>query len=376
MSINSQSFHQFLVDQGVDFFVGVPDSTLKHFCAYITDQLPDSQHIIAANEGGAIGIAAGYYLATQKIPVVYMQNSGLGNAINPLVSLMDPLVYNLPVLLVIGWRGEPGVKDEPQHAKQGLITLPLLDTMQIPYVVLSGDANEVKSAIQQAFACLRAHNAPYALVIKKDMFEKYNPVVMSPPAQYPLLREQAITIIGDMLATNDIVVSTTGMTSRELFEYRESRGVGHARDFLMVGSMGHASQIALGVALQKSSRQVYCLDGDGATLMHMGALAIIGSQKPNNFKHVVINNGAHESVGGQPTVGWKINLPDIAKACGYTWAAVADSETSLKEQLVMLQHTPGPALLEIRVAPGHRSDLGRPTTTPQENKQAFINFLQ
>lgn len=375
MSINSKLFYQLLLDLGTDFFVGVPDSTLKYFCAYITDNLPSSQHIITANEGGAIGLATGYYLATQKIPVVYMQNSGLGNAVNPLTSLTDPLVYGIPMLLIIGWRGEPGTKDEPQHAKQGLITLPLLDTLQIPYSVLDGDYNEAKIITQKAFDYLKKNNSPYALVVKKDVFDEYIPT-KTIGRESKLSREQAINMLGELLDPQDIIVSTTGVTSRELFEYREAKGEGHAKYFLTVGSMGHASQIALGIALQKPDRQIYCLDGDGAAIMHLGSLSIIGTQKPPNFKHIIVNNGVHESVGGQPTVGFQINFPMIAQACGYTSVMTANNINSLKEKLIEFKKISGPALLEIKVSPGHRSDLGRPTTTPQENKRAFIDFLK
>ncbi|MBU1082997.1 phosphonopyruvate decarboxylase [Patescibacteria group bacterium] len=374
MSINSQAFHQLLSKQGVDFFVGVPDSTLKDFCGYITDHLPPNQHIIVANEGGAIALASGYHLATQKIPVVYMQNSGLGNAVNPLISLADPLVYSIPMILLIGWRGEPGVKDEPQHVKQGLITLPMLDALQIPYAVLDNNMSNIENSIQQAIIYTRDKNAPYALVVRKNLFEKYVSTKI-PTVQLLLQREQAIGIIGDTLNPMDIVVSTTGVTSRELFEYREARNQGHEQDFLTVGSMGHASQIALGIALNKSTRQVYCLDGDGAAIMHLGSMAIIGAQKPINFKHILFNNGVHESVGNQPTVGMQIDFQGIARSCGYKTVLMADNEVSLRAQIISLQEATGPAFLEIRVAPGHRSDLGRPTTSPQENKQFLSNFL-
>ncbi|MFA5270091.1 MAG: phosphonopyruvate decarboxylase [Patescibacteria group bacterium] len=375
MSISSQNFLDSLNRAGIGFFTGVPDSTLKSFCAYLTDQLPSSQHIVAANEGGAVGIAAGYNLATGNIPAVYMQNSGLGNAINPLTSLVDPLVYSIPMLLIVGWRGEPGTQDEPQHAKQGLITLPLLSTLGIPNTVVGDSIEMAQSAIELAVNYIASHHAPYALVIKKGLFDKYiDQSVVSAP--YPLLREQVISLILNKLSDSDVVVSTTGMTSRELFEQRERRGEGHAKDFLTVGSMGHASQIALGIALQKPDRQVYCLDGDGAAIMHMGGLAIIGSQLPANFKHIILNNGAHESVGGQPTVGWQIDLPAIARSCGYVAALTAQDEKSINEALLVMQQIKGPVLLEIRVTSGHRADLGRPTATPRQNKQAFMEFIK
>jgi len=375
MSINSQDFYAALSSVGANFFTGVPDSTLKSFCSYITDVLPNSQHIIAANEGGAIGIAAGYHLATGHIPVVYMQNSGLGNAINPLTSLADPLVYSIPMLLIIGWRGEPGSTDEPQHAKQGLITLPLLDTLQIPYRVVDDSIAAAQSTITEAFHYMQAHQAPYALVVKRDLFDKYVNQ-SSVQAAYPLMRERAIELVISQLPTNSIVVSTTGMTSRELFEYRTTTRDSHAKDFLTVGSMGHASQIALGIALQKPEHRVYCLDGDGAALMHLGGIAIIGSQKPPNLTHIIFNNGAHESVGGQPTVGWQIDLPGIARACGYQAALIATDDRSISESMLVLGQIQGPTLLEVRIAPGHRANLGRPTIAPIDNKRAFMDFVK
>ncbi|HCR42000.1 TPA: phosphonopyruvate decarboxylase [Patescibacteria group bacterium] len=375
MSLNSQTFYRDLQDRGIEFFVGVPDSTLKYFCSYITDTVSPNRHIITANEGGAIALAAGYYLATQKIPLVYMQNSGLGNAVNPLTSLVDSSVYGIPMLLMIGWRGEPGVHDEPQHAKQGKITLQQLDVLGIPYAILSDTEASIKPILDVAMKHLAEQRSPYALVVRKDTFAKYS-ATDTRTSLSNLLRERAVANIIDNLDATDIVVSTTGMTSRELFEYRASLGQGHQRDFLTVGSMGHASQIALGIALHKPDRQVYCLDGDGAAIMHMGAMAIIGTQKPANFKHIVINNGAHESVGGQPTAGQSIDLLAIAQACGYSTILLADNTKSLQDQLQILKKATGPAFLEVRVAVGHRDDLGRPTITPQENKQAFINFLQ
>lgn len=371
--INPKDFIERLRKGGVDFFAGVPDSLLKNLCAYITDNVRRENNIIAANEGGAVALAAGYHLATGKVGCVYMQNSGEGNAVNPLLSLMDADVYKIPLLLVIGWRGEPGVHDEPQHVKQGKVTLSLLEAMGIPYAVL--DENWEKQT-DEALHVIKETNCIYALIVRKGTFEEYmlqNQSISS----LPLSREEAIKIVVDKLREDDIVVSTTGMISRELFEYREAKQQGHGADFLTVGSMGHASQIALGIALQKPERRVFVFDGDGALLMHMGGMAIIGDYCPKNLVHIVFNNGAHDSVGGQPTVGQKIDIEAIAKAVGYADVVSADNEMAL---CCAMNHVncaviKGTSLINVNVRKGNRKDLGRPTTTPIQNKEAFMQNL-
>ena len=377
--IRPQFFYDTLAGYGIDFYTGVPDSLLKNLCAYITDHADERHNIIAANEGGAMGLAAGHYLATEQIPVVYMQNSGEGNIINPLASLTDPDVYNIPVLLVIGWRGKPGVHDEPQHVKQGKVTTGLLNVMGIDYTVLSKEEEKAEAQIKKAVAYMHATKQCYALVIEKDTFDTYilqnvekNDLTMS--------REEAIQIVAAALDEKDVIVSTTGMISRELFEYRGQMNQGHERDFLTVGSMGHASQIALGIAMAKSDRRVWCFDGDGATIMHMGSMAIVANKIPKNYIHVVFNNGAHDSVGGQPTVGLKIDLPAVAKAVGYKSAITVSTMEELEKKLSTLNSQlstlGGPILLEVRVRKGNRKDLGRPTTTPIQNKEALMDFLR
>ena len=358
----------------IDFYAGVPDSLLKNICAYISDHLDSRHNIIAANEGGAVGIAAGYHLATSKIPVVYMQNSGEGNIINPLASLTDKEVYNIPVLLLIGWRGKPGVHDEPQHVKQGKVTLPLLDTMGINYQVLSQDESVAETQIAEAVAYMKQTNEVYALVVEKNTFDTYT-LQNKVENALTLSREEAIQTVAAALGPKDCIVSTTGMISRELFEYRTAMGQSHERDFLTVGSMGHASQIALGIALEKPDRHVWCFDGDGAVIMHMGSMAITASKAPVNFIHVLFNNGAHDSVGGQPTVGLDIDVPAIAKAVGYKHAFSVDSAGGLQEILRSPEILEGPTLIQVCVRKGNRKDLGRPTTTPIENKNALMHFL-
>lgn len=372
--VSPKFFIDTLKSYDIDFFAGVPDSLLKNICAYLTDHFPANQNIIAANEGGAMGIAAGYHLATGKIPVVYMQNSGEGNIINPLASLTDKEVYNIPVLLIIGWRGRPGVHDEPQHVKQGKVTTGLLNTMEINYAILPKDEDGAAKQIKIAADYMKSTNECYALVIEKDTFETYQ-LQNVETNKLTLTREEAIQQVAASIEENACIVSTTGMISRELFEYRTVCNEGHERDFLTVGSMGHASQIALGIALQKPDRRVYCFDGDGASIMHMGNMAISASMKCKNYVHVVFNNGAHDSVGGQPTVGLKIDLCAVAKAVGYAATFSVESKEKLQKTLQVVKKTDGPVLLQICVKKGNRKDLGRPTTTPIQNKMALMDFL-
>lgn len=360
---------------GIDFYAGVPDSLLKNVCAYITDHFDAQHNIIAANEGGAVGLAAGYHLATGKVGCVYMQNSGEGNIINPLASLTDREVYHIPMLLLIGWRGRPGMHDEPQHVKQGKVTTGLLNVMGINYEVLSKEEDKAAKQIAKAVRSIKETGEVFALVVEKDTFDSYTlqNVVEN---NYEMSREEAIQLVAASMDDTAVIVSTTGMISRELFEYREAKGQGHERDFLTVGSMGHASQIALGIAMEKKDRRVYCFDGDGATLMHMGGMAIVASKRPENYVHVVFNNGAHDSVGGQPTVGHAIDLPAIAKAVGYREARCVETRADLQCALKAMAGEQGPVLLEVRVRKGNRKDLGRPTTTPIENKEALMKFLK
>jgi phosphonopyruvate decarboxylase len=367
-------FYDALTKHNITFFAGVPDSLLKDICAYITDHTDSDRHIIAANEGNAVALAVGSYLNTGYPGLVYMQNSGLGNAVNPLTSLADPDVYSIPLLMLIGWRGEPGFKDEPQHVKQGKITLQLLETLGIPHSVLPEEPEQALLAMQEATRVMQQSLGPYALVVREGTFQSYA-LQKRIVTAYEMVREDAIKIFAEWNQPEDIVVSTTGKASRELFEHRKHIGrIG--QDFLTVGSMGHASQIALGIALMHPDQQIFCLDGDGAFIMHMGALATIGTQRAPNFKHIVINNGAHDSVGGQPTAGFGIDIPSIARACGYTHAATAETCEQLVTQLDHLRASLGPALLEVRVNRGARPNLGRPTTTPVQNKESFMAMLR
>jgi len=367
-------FFKLLLEQEIYFFAGVPDSILKSFCAYIIDHTSKDNHIICANEGAAVSLAIGYHLATKKNALVYMQNSGLGNAINPLLSLADMEIYSIPMLMVIGWRGEPGRKDEPQHIKQGRVMLAMMEAMGIPYEMLTREPETANNAVRKAVSYMRNNSAPFALIVREGTFDSYALDDVQ-KLSFPLTREDAVKLIIDSLGNEDIVVSTTGMTSREVFEYREELNTGHSRDFLTVGGMGHASQIALEIANQKRNRKVYCLDGDGSAIMHMGAIATNGVQKCENFIHIVINNGAYGSVGGQPTIGFEINFKGVAKAVGYKTILGAETKEEINQNMDMLKKRKGPSFLEIRVNKGYRKDLGRPTITPVENKNVFMEFL-
>lgn len=372
--IRPQYFYDTLKSYSIDFYTGVPDSLLKSLCAYLTENSESTKNIIAANEGGAIGLAAGHYLATKEIPVVYMQNSGIGNAVNPLLSLADEDVYRIPILLIVGWRGEPDIHDEPQHVKQGKITIPLFNTMGIKNEILATEEQEINTQIKRAVHYMQEKQTPYALIIKKGTFEKYK-LSEKTEKHLELEREKAVQLVASALDDNSVVVSTTGKISRELFEYREMKGENHEHDFLTVGSMGHSSQIALGIALAQKNRKIYCFDGDGAIIMHMGSLGIVGNLAPKNFYHILFNNGAHDTVGGQPTIGFDINFIQIAHHLGYKSVISVDNENALQSILHSLDIYEAPVFLEIKVRKGSREDLGRPTTTPIQNKESLMDFL-
>ena len=371
--LRCQDFVAWLEELGVDFYAGVPDSLLKPLCFYLADHAGE-RHVVTANEGGAVALACGYHLATGKVPLVYLQNSGQGNTINPLLSLADPGVYSIPMLLLIGWRGEPGVKDEPQHIKQGKVTASLLEAMDLPYRVLAPEPEAARRCVDELLAIAAAEGRPVALMVRKGTFEPYEPTGQA-GGDFEMTREQAIEAVVASLGETDAIVSTTGKISRELYEYRDRAGQGHQREFLTVGSMGHASQIAMGIALAQPDRQVFCLDGDGAMLMHMGGTAVVGAAGVANFKHVILNNGVHDSVGGMATVGLSVSFTGIAKACGYTEAWRVERREDVSERVARLRAASGPALLEIMVRKGARTDLGRPKSSPLENKAAFTEFL-
>lgn len=367
-------FVKLLQEHDIDFFSGVPDSQLKPLCDYLINMYGISNnHIIAVNEGNAVALAAGYYLSTGKIPCVYLQNSGLGNIVNPVTSLLNDKVYAIPCVFIIGWRGEPNVHDEPQHVFQGEITLKMLDVLEIAYMIIDRNTTEkeIEDKMNEIEGLLNLGKS-VAFVVKKHALY-YNDKV-NYKNNYKMLREDIIRAIVDV-SKEDIIVSTTGKTSRELFEIREQKGQLHKYDFLTVGSMGHSSTIALAIALNKPNKRVWCIDGDGAALMHMGAMALIGAKSPGNYIHVIINNEAHESVGGQPTIAHSINFSQIALGCGYKAVYHIATYDELNEVLFKIKDERGPILLEVKSAIGSRDDLGRPTTTPIQNKKVFMDYL-
>jgi phosphonopyruvate decarboxylase len=363
-----------LKNEGIEFFTGVPDTLLKDLCTYFQENVPRNEHVITANEGNAIALAAGRYVATGRPSLVYMQNSGLGNAVNPLTSLADPEVYSIPMLLLIGWRGEPGVKDEPQHLKQGRITLDLLETMEIPCWILDRDSNS-RSVVAEACSAMRRGQAPVAIVVRENTFENY-PRPAELPARYVLRREVAIQRIVERLHKQDIIISTTGHISRELYEIRTMIGCDTALDFLTVGSMGHTASIALGLALGRPDRRIFCLDGDGSAIMHMGMLPVIGALGVPNLTHIVLNNGVHGSVGGQPTAGFYCDLRAMAQASGYREAIYAETAEHIDAAINRANAERGPIFIEVRVQHGARNNLARPRMTPLENRNALMRQLE
>ena len=369
MMIEPQFFFEALRNRGIGFYAGVPDSLLANFCAYVDDQGGRDQHLITASEGNAVALAMGFHMATGKAAAVYMQNSGLGNAVNPLTSLADPEVYKVPMLLIIGWRGEPGIKDEPQHIKQGRITLSQLEVLEIPHWVLSADS-DVKAILDAALDHMTAYSSPVALVVRKDTFASYKPKLKRSEFS-TLMREAALERLLGLCSPDDLIVSTTGKTSREVFELRAKNGQAQ-RDFLTVGGMGHTSSIALGVAIGQPQRRIVCLDGDGSLLMHMGAMPVIAGFKPARFVHILLNNGSHESVGGQATAATNLDFGQLAKACGYARYEVANTLEGLQTAWAKIANTTGPVFLEVKIRNGSREDLGRPTSTAEHNKLAFM----
>jgi phosphonopyruvate decarboxylase len=367
--LHAKELHEYLKENDVTTYFGVPDSLLSPFCSYL--QKESFSNTITANEGNAIGGAIGHYLATGNIALVYMQNSGLSNALDPLTSLADRDVLSIPVILLISWRGEPGKNDEPQHIRPGAITLGLLDSAKIPHVILSSNPVKVQEQIAEARRDAMSNSRPYALILKEDTLEPTGDT----PAElqlYAMTREIAIQAIADSLSTSDILVAGIGKTSRELSEYRDNTGGSHTNDILVTGGMGHASSIAHSIATQKTDRTVFCLDGDGAAIMHLGVLTTIGASSSGNFVHIILNNGKHDSVGGQPTLGFSIDFCAIAKACGYQSARMIETKDHIASAIAEARKSNGPAILEIRIRGGARKELSRPTISPSANKVMFM----
>lgn len=372
--LDPADFYSVLRDNNMDSYFGVPDSLLKDFAGYLADNAPAEKHVITANEGSAVAMATGYHLATKRFPVVYMQNSGIGNAVNPLLSMTDARVYSVPMLLMVGWRGEPGKRDEPQHNVQGKVMTSLLSDLGLQFEVLPDYLEGAEEAVEAAVYHMETRSSPYVFLVKRQCFSKYRQTNLEPD-QYSINREQALRAVLGAMGPWDVNVSTTGFASREVYEIREELKEGHNRDFLTVGSMGHATAIAGGIALGKPSRQVFCIDGDGAALMHLGNMATAGIRQMPNFKHVLINNGAHDSVGGQPTGAFGIDFLQMATSVGYRHVEQVDSEEGITQAMERLRASKGPSLLEIRCNKGARANLGRPKESPKVNKEEFIRFL-
>jgi len=373
--IDANAFLALLQSHGVGFFAGVPDSLLSPLSAQLLETVPADRHIIAANEGSALALVAGYHLATGAVGCAYMQNSGLTNAISPLTSLLDAEVYSVPALLVIGWRGEmvagKQLKDEPQHAKMGRITLDLLSCLEIPHAVLHAEAEDVAECVERILACARTQSRPVALVVRQGTFSGDAAAATASPCA--LTREEALAAVIGALPDDAVVVSTTGKVSRELYELRVARGEQSYGDFLTVGSMGHALQIASGVALARPEKTVVCIDGDGALIMHMGGLAT--SAALPNLVHIVMNNGAHESVGGQPTNGFLIDMPGLARACGYAAAWRACETGEVARAVAQALSARRSSFVEIRTSATSRHDLSRPKGSPREAKRVFMHRI-
>ena len=361
-------------DSGIRFWTGVPDSALKDLCAYASDHLGRGNHIVAANEGNAVAIAVGRFLATGIPSAVYLQNSGLGNTFNPLLSIADSKVYGIPMVLIIGWRGEPDGVDEPQHIRQGETTIAQLEAAMIPAIVLSSEQALASKQVADAVRRTIDTRHPVAVVVRRNAFDRYSSANVGGP-QYPLTREAAVILIAKAVEPDAAIVSTTGMASRELFEYRARAKESHQQDFLTVGGMGHASSIALGIATAQPARPVWIIDGDGAAIMHLGSFAAVAEHAGPSFRHIILNNHAHDSVGGQPTPTSRLSFPNLALAAGYRHAATGETQESVQSGIDVLKSTDGPSLLEIVVSKGARSELGRPTTTPSDNKQSFMSHL-
>ena len=373
--ISCQEFFEILKNKGLTFFTGIPDSTFKDFIKYLDDNNGKSLiNLIACNECESIAISAGYNIATNKVGVVYMQNSGLGKAVNPLTSLCDPEIYSIPVLLLIGWRGEPGKEDAPQHKKMGRIMLNLLETLEIPYSILKPNLKDVVNDMQKAFDYFTTIKGPYALIIKKDFFRNYEMHNLK-IHDYELTREKAISLVMDNLDENDIIISTTGYTSREVYEYRENNKKDHFRSFYNIGSMGCASSIGLSIAIQKPERRILIFDGDAAIIMQMGAFTTVGNIAPVNYIHIVFDNHSHETTGSQPSNSKTVNFVEVALASNYKYGKIVSTEKELLDVIKEIKHQKGPIIIVIRVKIGSRTDLKRPEHDPEYYKDILIKFL-
>lgn len=373
--ITCEQFYAQTKQHDLLLYAGVPDSTFKEWLQFLDEAPADLRHIAVSNEGDAVSLVSGYYLGSRRIGVVYMQNSGLGNTVNPITSLADRDVYSIPMILMIGWRGMPGMKDEPQHKKMGRITLPMLDTLEIPYAMVPEQPEELQNVFDQAVQWVQKNNGPYALVVRHGTFAPYqSKKTLQQP--WTLCREDAVKMVAEALRNHQAIVATTGKISRELYEYRDALQQGHSQDFYTVGSLGCCVSIAMGIALTQPQRDLVVFDADGSALMHLGSWATVGAYHPTNLKHIIFDNETYESTGAQPCHSKGVSFPEIAKACGYQYTKQVTSQEQLQQTLPSFLQSSGPSLLVIKVQSGSRSNLGRPKTSPLENKSAFMDFLQ
>lgn len=373
--ISCQDFFNILKENGFTFFTGIPDSTFKNFMKFIVDNDGKClQNLVACNECESIALSAGYYLATNKIGIAYMQNSGLGKAINPLTSLCDQDTYSIPVLLLIGWRGEPGKNDAPQHKKMGRIMLSLLETLEIPYSILEPDLDYIKNEMKKAKKYFNNRKEPYAFIIRRNFFEDYDIKTLQ-KNNYELNREEAIELIMDNLDENDIVISTTGLISREVYEYRENREKDHFKSFYNIGSMGCASSIGLSIALQRPNKRILIFDGDGAAIMQMGVFTTIGKNFPDNLVHIIFDNHAHETTGNQPSNSTAVNFHQVALASNYNYGTIVTTKSQLLDVINEIKHKKGPQMIVVRVKMGFRLDLKRPEKEPTNYKEYLMKYL-
>jgi len=371
--LNCKNFSKICKKYDFTFFTGVPDSTYKSWMKFLNKKNTDLTNIIAVNECEATAICTGYHLSTGKIGVLYMQNDGFGKTVNPLTSLCNPEVYSIPILLMIGWRGKPGKKDAPQHDMMGRILTDLLDILKIPYEILSSDIKKVDSTLKKAKNYMNKNSKPFAIIVKKGIFEEMKSEKQNDTDL--MTREDALKTIMKKLDGNEIIVSTTGKTSRELFEYRTEKKEGFEHDFYNIGAMGCAQSIALGIALQKKDKKVFIFDGDGSVLMQMGSLATTGHYSPKNFYHIIFDNRAHDSTGGQPSSSDSVDFVKVALSCNYKFGKTVKNKEELEKTLQNLKNKKGPALVVINVKKGARKELGRPTMVPIEHKKNFMKYL-
>ena len=367
--INAKYFIEQLKNLDINFYTGVPDSLMSEFSKSLHFDFNDENHIISTNEGSALATGMGYYLATGKYPLIYLQNSGLGNIINPYTSLLHEEIYKIPFVLLIGWRGEPGTKDEPQHIFKGKITKNLLKILEINYKVVNAESN-INEVLKEARHFLDK-NKPVALLLQKNTFELDNRA-FEVDNKLPK-RKDALEAVVNKFDSNSLFISTTGKLSRELYELRNKNDETND-DLYIVGGMGHASAIALGLLQNINDRNIICLDGDGSVLMHTGNLSLLGSENYKNFIHVLFNNSSHESVGGQPNRYKYIDGQKMFESFGYKNTFSFSNLSDL--QNLNIEKLDGPIYIEISVQNSSDSNLMRPNKTPIQNKNNFIEKIK